>query len=625
MMATKSIPSSATAEEGATVGRGWGLLLLLLLCVTAGQARDAENCVVCHSVPLLMRATGQDSLRIYEVDIRTYLMTSHARIACSDCHEDITGYPHPESVAKVDCGKTCHINKPYTLTSFSHREQVEMLARSVHGVKPGEDPALSRQKPTCTYCHGNRIYEKDPDLLIQRANRCSICHLEGGLQEMLVHIDRLGELHNAQTSQDIVRVCSSCHAKESLMKQLEINPSQVEGFESHFHGKAMKLGLDRAAHCSDCHTSHLVLPADNPASSVSGANITRTCGACHKDATQEFAKAAVHSVPTRSDSPIIYFVELGFYVLTGATMAFLFTHIMLDLLRWAVDALPRRRRQGATVHREPAALDEEGLPVAPRVFQRFTRGQRLQHIFMLVPFIVLVMTGFPLKFPSSAFWAFTLEQLGGVERLRLVHRAAAAVMIIDFAGHVALLAWWALRRRPGLKGMTLLPDLKDLRDLWQNLRYFTFASNERPRFGRFSYIEKFDYWAVFWGMFIMAGSGLVLWHPVGASRVLSGELIRIASIAHSDEALLAFLAITCWHFYNVHFNPRVWPANTVWLKGTLTEEEMRHEHPLELERILAEEAERRHAVAGRRDRRAGDRRHGEDDRRHLEETRGGRP
>jgi cytochrome b subunit of formate dehydrogenase len=244
---------------------------------------------------------------------------------------------------------------------------------------------------------------------------------------------------------------------------------------------------------------------------------------------------------------------------------------------------------------------------------------------MLVPFIVLVMTGFPLKFPSSAFWAFTLEQLGGVERLRLVHRAAAAVMIIDFAGHVALLAWWALRRRPGLKGMTLLPDLKDLRDLWQNLRYFTFASNERPRFGRFSYIEKFDYWAVFWGMFIMAGSGLVLWHPVGASRVLSGELIRIASIAHSDEALLAFLAITCWHFYNVHFNPRVWPANTVWLKGTLTEEEMRHEHPLELERILAEEAERRHAVAGRRDRRAGDRRHGEDDRRHLEETRGGRP
>ena len=594
------------------------LILLLLLCgATVSSAADAENCVVCHSVPLLMRAGEGDSLRVYEVDIHTYTMTSHARIACSDCHEDIRGYPHSATVQRVDCGKTCHINKPYTLTAFSHRQQVEMLARSVHGVKPGEDPELSRQKPTCTYCHGNRGYEKDPDLLIQRANRCRICHLEGGLQEMLVHVDRLGELHNAETSRDIVRVCSSCHAKESLMEELDINPSQVEGFESHFHGKAMQLGLDKAAHCADCHTSHLVLPADNPASSVSSANVARTCGACHKGATQEFTKSAVHSMPSRTNSPIVYFVELGFYVLTGATMAFLFTHIMLDLLRCGVDALPWRRKPAAP---EPVReeFDEDGRLRRPRLFKRFSRSQRLQHIFMFVPFIVLVLTGFPLKFPTSAFWAMTMEQVGGVDRLRIIHRVAAVIMIGDFIGHVALLGWWMLRQRPGLAGLTLLPTLKDARDLWQNLRFFTFAATERPRFGRFSYIEKFDYWAVFWGMFIMAGSGLILWHPVAASRHFPGELIRIAYIAHSDEALLAFLAITCWHFYNVHFNPRVWPANTVWLKGVLTEEQMRHEHPLELEQILAAEAERRRVQDGRRDRRAGDRRHGSEDRREHE-------
>ena len=137
--------------------------------------------------------------------------------------------------------------------------------------------------------------------------------------------------------------------------------------------------------------------------------------------------------------------------------------------------------------------------------------------------------------------------------------------------------------------MYLVPNLKDARDIGANLRYFLFLSNERPRFHKFSYIEKFDYWAVFWGMFIMAGSGLILWFPVEFSRILPGVVIQIAYIAHSDEALLAFLAIAIWHFYNVHFNPRVWPANKVWYKGTLTEEEMEHEHPLELEEIKAKE------------------------------------
>ncbi len=90
-------------------------------------------------------------------------------------------------------------------------------------------------------------------------------------------------------------------------------------------------------------------------------------------------------------------------------------------------------------------------------------------------------------------------------------------------------------------------------------------------------------------MFIMAGSGLILWFPVQVSKFLPGIIIQIAYVAHSDEAMLALLAIIIWHFYNVHFNPRIWPANKVWFQGTLTEEEMEHEHPLELEEIKAKE------------------------------------
>ncbi len=224
-----------------------------------------------------------------------------------------------------------------------------------------------------------------------------------------------------------------------------------------------------------------------------------------------------------------------------------------------------------------------------REYTRFSINQRLQHIFMFVPFIILVITGFPIKFPDSAFWSMVMSAVGGIEMARSIHRFAAAIMIIDFAYHIIYVFHNIFKNRPSLSELYLLPNKRDGQDIVQNLKYFLFLTDERPRFHKFSYIEKFDYWAVFWGMFIMAGSGLVLWFPVQVSTFLPGVVIQIAYVAHSDEALLAFLAIIIWHFYNVHFNPRIWPANKVWFKGTLTEEEMEHEHPLELEEIKAKE------------------------------------
>lgn len=230
-----------------------------------------------------------------------------------------------------------------------------------------------------------------------------------------------------------------------------------------------------------------------------------------------------------------------------------------------------------------------------REYVRFTVNQRLQHIFMFVPFIILVLTGFPIKFPDSTFWEVVLAGVGGIESARLIHRIAAAVMILDFAFHVVYITVNMIRQRVPLSKVVLMWNAQDLKDIAKNIKYFTFFSNERPRFPKFSYLEKFDYWAVFWGMFIMAGSGLVLWFPVQATKILPGVFIQIAYVAHSDEALLAFLAIVIWHFYNVHFNPRIWPANKVWYKGTLTEEEMEHEHPLELEEIKRQEEEARNS------------------------------
>src|SRR3990170_2607308 len=128
---------------------------------------------------------------------------------------------------------------------------------------------------------------------------------------------------------------------------------------------------------------------------------------------------------------------------------------------------------------------------------------------------------------------------------------------------------------------------KDARDLVQNNRHFLGKAPEKPRFGRFSYIEKFDYWAVYWGCVIMIGSGLFLWFEMIVLKYFPKYVLDVAHEMHSDEAMLATLAIVIWHFYNVHFNPDRFPGTLMWWHGQISEHEMKEEHPLEYEEIMA--------------------------------------
>lgn len=239
--------------------------------------------------------------------------------------------------------------------------------------------------------------------------------------------------------------------------------------------------------------------------------------------------------------------------------------------------------------RDEVAESPEMLP-AGETFERFSQNERIQHIVLFSSFIVLVITGFPLKFPEVEIFNAIFLFTGGVKGARIIHRIAATAMILDFLYHNYWVWKMIFQGKIRLKDVFLLvPRPRDAIDLYKNLCYFMGLRKERPKFDKFSYVEKFDYWAVYWGMFIMAGSGLVLWFPEFFSQYVKIDIIRIAYIAHSDEALLAFLAITCWHMYNVHLNPHHFPMNKVWYKGTLTREEMIREHPLEYERLMEKE------------------------------------
>lgn len=231
---------------------------------------------------------------------------------------------------------------------------------------------------------------------------------------------------------------------------------------------------------------------------------------------------------------------------------------------------------------------EEEKVEAEETFLRFNRNFRFQHMILFISCIILIVTGMPMKFPDALLMEKLVAYLGGFEGVRLLHRIGASLLIFVAVYHTL----YTLFSREGRRDFLLLIPLpKDVKDFFTNIKYYIGKSPEKAQFGRFSYIEKFDYWAVYWGCVIMIGSGALLWWENFSLRYLPKFILDISKEAHSDEALLATLAIVIWHFYNVHFNPSKFPGSLMWWHGRITEEEMIEEHPLEYEKI-AKEAEK---------------------------------
>ncbi|MFC2170000.1 formate dehydrogenase subunit gamma [Acidobacteriota bacterium] len=214
---------------------------------------------------------------------------------------------------------------------------------------------------------------------------------------------------------------------------------------------------------------------------------------------------------------------------------------------------------------------------------RFGMQFIIQHFIMLASVIILILTGLPLKFPH--FLGGIISVMGGIEMSRILHRVGASGLIIVSAYHTFLTIFHKQGRR---EFWLLLPQKKDALDFIQMIKFFLGKAEEKPKFGRFNYIEKFDYWAVYWGCVILIGSGLLLWFENISMRFLPKFILDIATEAHSDEALLATLAIIVWHFYNVHFNPAKFPGSMTWWTGKISKHEMQEEHYLEYQEIFVD-------------------------------------
>lgn len=218
-----------------------------------------------------------------------------------------------------------------------------------------------------------------------------------------------------------------------------------------------------------------------------------------------------------------------------------------------------------------------------RYFKRFTLNQRIQHMIMIVTFITLAVTGLPLKYADSEISQAIVNLMGGWEMRAHIHHIAG--FILGALGIFHVIMYLVVDR----KKKKILPCRKDFKDFWQHIKSL-FGKAERPKYDRFSWKEKFDYWAAFWGMVLMGITGLIMMYPEVAIQLFgSYGWVEVAWIAHSGEALLAVLAIAIWHMWNVHLNPKKFPMNKVWLTGKMTEDEMKKEHPMEYEEIVKKE------------------------------------
>lgn len=221
-----------------------------------------------------------------------------------------------------------------------------------------------------------------------------------------------------------------------------------------------------------------------------------------------------------------------------------------------------------------------------KVYQRWNIHHRLQHILLFVSFFILTFTGLPIKYAYSS-WAKPVTRIfGGFDTMLTIHKVAAVIMIIAAVYHLGyLLVGWLVKKQTSA---AMIPTIKDVTDLLDHIVYSFGFTNKDAEFERYSYKEKFDYWAVFWGIAIMVGSGLIMWFPQVSVQYIPRWVLDCAQVAHSDEAMLAITAVFIWHFYNVHFSPLVFPMSKVWLNGEFSQEEMEEFHPLELKKIAPE-------------------------------------
>jgi len=617
---------SATGSRGKI-----GVAALLLLCATAVWAQDwsREDCLDCHSEP-----DGDMPVTTLEEMAKSV----HVDFECTDCHMDIGDLPHEETLAPVNCGEChddvsdqyerhgfgrvgvdpdiptctdCHathdirlvtdkasrvnpLNLPETCGNChedsdfteSHgirfKHPVKVYTNSVHGkaalggiysaatcndchstdgsshkiLPPGDITSTINHfniAATCGKCH--KYIEQDyregiHGVLTERGQVespiCTTCH---GEHNILLTSDPRSPVSSSRLAE---ATCSPCHESASLNEKYELPTGRLLSFRDSYHGLKSKAGDQTVANCASCHGAHRILPSTNPTSTIHPDNLKKTCGGCHPEISTKIAQTPIHDSNSGLHTGVAGIVRIVYLWLIFGIIGGMVIHWLIDL-----------RKQIRVVMKKKDIRRMEGDEV-------------VQHFILALSFTVLVVSGFSLRFYDVWWSEMLFGWEGGYAFRGDLHRIAGVIMLLASVWHLFFLS--TERGKKFLKDMW--PRWEDARQAFQMMGYNLGIAKTHPLFGRFSYVEKAEYWALVWGTVVMGATGFMLWFDNLFVSWLPKGFLDVALIIHYYEAWLAFLAILIWHMYSTVFSPKVYPMNPSWLTGYMPKEQFEAEHPL---------------------------------------------
>lgn len=615
-------------------------IILFLICGTCtAKAQENSECLDCHETAVGEVTGTYDGALNYSI---------HPDFECIDCHTAIEELPHADTLKKVMCGD-CHEDEYDVYQYHGRKKRGECFdipccsdCHGKHDIRPSTDKE-SRVNPlhlpeTCGRCHEDIDLTKKHELVYGKAVQlytssvhgqaslggvyfaatCNDCHSTGGTAHRILgpgfaessinHFNipsTCGRCHKniendfwegihgklVARGETDSPVCTNCHGEHGIISpsdpQSSVSPSRVaeatcspchesafinekygiptgrlRSWYDSYHGLKSKAGDMTVANCASCHGAHRILPHTDPTSSIYAGNLQKTCGGCHPGISTTMAATPIHATPGISQTPLAFIISQIYIVVIVVVIGVMVLHWLLDL-----------RKQIHLVNEQQQV-------------RRMTINEVWQHTFLMVSFIVLALSGFALRF-SDAFWVQWLFGWEGGFPLRgIIHRVAAVVFIITVIWHILYLS----TRRGHDYLRDIFPVKSDLMQFIQMLKYNLGLVKERPRFGRFSYVEKAEYWALVWGSVVMIISGFFLWFDNIAVKWFPKGFLDIMLVVHYYEAWLAVLSILVWHMYSTIFSPDVYPMNPSWYTGRMPLELYQHEHPADpMLETLAEE------------------------------------
>lgn len=603
------------------------LMLGTLLLGVPAWADDAPNspptldnatCLSCHQSgkPKIEISDGDDERALAHVDPDKLSQGVHNGLQCVSCHVEIVDAKEDHAiradVAKPDCA-SCH-EKLWTETQQRGEAQgkprlgvvaanIASYHDSFHARPDADYP--DRPKAACHQCHATHDFAvPEKGTPARDAWRLTIPQTCGAQ----CHEDQLEEFETSVHGQAIGAgnpkgaICTDCHSTHEIRGASsdpfkirnveacgECHQEELASYRDTYHGQVHKLGFTYTAKCSNCHGSHGILGVEDPESKIHPDNRLKTCQSCHNGregglplATEGFLSFGPHANSHDFDKYPQLWITTKFMVgLLIGVFAFFWLHCILWYYReWQ----ERKTRQSETRIRTQEALG----PYAGKHFVRFAWGWRVAHLCFALVTMTLVLTGTTVMFADSTWAPLVADAFGGPKVLGFIHRIAASLFVGIFMIHFVYVMQRLLRDKNfrWFGPDSLIPNWKDFTDCWGMFKWFL-GKGPRPQFDRWTYFEKFDYWAVFWGVNIIGWSGLMLAFPHVTAQYLPGWVFNVATLVHGEEAFLAAVFLFTVHFFNNHFRPdKLPPPDVVMFTGTQSIEEFRHEHPAQYKRLV---------------------------------------